>query len=99
VNQQGTTRTNLENQRKAALAFIATQSGVEAITFTQDGTVGGGGSWAVNAVVTIEGADYHEILGLDKCSYGGERMPTVQQPATPTSVAITYSDGSSEVLK
>ena len=73
--------------------------GVEAITFTPDGAVGGGGSWAVNAVVTIDCLEYQEILGLEKWSYGGEPMPTVTRSGTLASVAITYSDGSAEVLR
>jgi hypothetical protein len=92
-------QSNHGNQRKAAQALLATQPGVEAITFTQDGAVGGGGSWAVNAVVTIDGLEYQEILGFEKWSYGGEPTPTAKPPATAATVAITYSDGSTEVLR
>ncbi|MFF9565073.1 hypothetical protein ACF1AJ_17120 [Leifsonia sp. NPDC014704] len=92
-------QSNRANQRKAAQALLATQPGVEAITFTQDGAVGGGGSWAANAVVTIDGLEYQEILGLEKWSYGGEPMPTAKRSGTSASVAITYSGGSAEVLR
>ena len=92
-------QTNLANQRKAAISLLATQSGVDSITFTNEGSVGGGGSWAVNAVVTIAGNDYEEILGVEKWSFGGEPMPTPAPPADPTAVTVTFSDGTSEVLK
>ncbi|SDH63925.1 hypothetical protein SAMN04515691_0596 [Leifsonia sp. 98AMF] len=87
---------NRANQRKAAQALLATQPGV---AFTQDGAIDGGGSWAVNAVVTIDGLECQEILGLEKWSYGGEPMPTVKRSGTSAVVAITSSDGSAEVLR
>ncbi|TDP98907.1 hypothetical protein AXZ95_2812 [Leifsonia sp. 115AMFTsu3.1] len=99
TTREATRATNLANQGTVALALLATHPGVEAITFTQDGAVGGGGSWAVNAVVTIDCLEYQEILGLEKWSYGGEPMPTVKRSGTSASVAITYSDGSAEVLR
>ncbi|SEI07043.1 MULTISPECIES: hypothetical protein, partial [unclassified Leifsonia] len=92
-------QTNLANQRTAALALLETQSGVEQIRFTQEGSVGGSGAWAVNAVVTVGGREYLQILGLRKWSLLGQRMPTLAPPATPAPVTVIYSDGSSEVLK
>ncbi|SEH99106.1 MULTISPECIES: hypothetical protein [unclassified Leifsonia] len=92
-------QTNLANQRTAALALLETQSGVEQIRFTQEGSVGGSGTWAVNAVIAIEGREYQEILGVRKWSVGGEPMPTVEPSATPAAVTVIYSDGTSEVLK
>ena len=92
-------QTNLANQRTAALALLETQSGVEQSEFTREGSVGGDGSWAVNAVVTVEGREYREILGLRKWSLAGERMPTIEPSATAAAVTVIYSGGTSEVLK
>lgn len=92
--------TNLANQRKAAVAFIGAKRGVEEITFTREGGRSGvGAPWAVNAVVTVGGHEYHAILGVNAGSGVSEPLPTVPAEDVPTSVLVTYSDGSSEVIE
>ncbi|SEH99093.1 MULTISPECIES: hypothetical protein [unclassified Leifsonia] len=90
-------QTNLANQKNAAIKFISGWPDVEEIRFTQEGSVGGGGSWAVNAVVTIAGKEYQEILGPH--TLGGEPLPEPQTPPSAASVTVIYSDGTTEVLK
>jgi hypothetical protein len=70
---------------------------LESIRFTQDGSVDGSGQWAVNAVVTVGGKDYEEILGTYVS--GGDILPSAPPESTAGSVALIYSDGTSEVLK
>lgn len=88
-------RANLANQRKAAIAFLGVQGGVEKIRFTQEGTYLGSGSWAVNAVVTIHGNEYKEILG--EGLLGGDQLPDV--PPSPAAVVVMFSDHSSETIQ
>lgn len=90
---------HVANQRKAALAFLALEDGVETIRFTQEGSKPGlGAPWSVNAVITIGGTDYQAILGLDRWSMSSEPLPATTPP-TPAPVTVIYSDGSSEVLE
>ncbi|MEN2737205.1 hypothetical protein ABCS02_05385 [Microbacterium sp. X-17] len=92
--------TNLANQRKAAIAFLETQGGVEKIRFTQEGGLSGfGAPWAVNAVVTVNGEDYNEILGTEKYSRVGNPLPTIPPATAPAPVTVIYSDESSEVIE
>jgi hypothetical protein len=92
-------QTNLANQRKVAVKWVKDYRTpeLERIRFTQDGNVSGGGEWAANAVVTVAGKDYNEILGTFMS--GGDPLPTSAPGSTPGSVTVIYSDGSSEVLK
>ena len=88
---------NLAKQRESALALIANYPNAEKIRFTQDGDRPGlGASWRVNAIVTIGGKDYQEILGPR--SRAGESLPDAPPPSSTRPVTVTYSDGSSEVL-
>ena len=94
------TDTNLANQRKAAVAFLETQGGVEQIRFTQEGGLSGfGAPWAVNAVVTINGEEYNEILGTTRYSWSGNPFPDTAPGTEPAPVTVIYSDASSEVIE
>lgn len=90
-------QTNLTNQKNAALKFIVNQPDLEILRFTNEGSVSGSGSWAVNAVVTIGGKEYQEILGPH--TLAGDPLPDTPIPLTPAPVTVIYSDGTSEVLK
>jgi hypothetical protein len=92
--------TNLANQREAAIAFLETQGGVEKIRFTQEGGLSGfGAPWAVNAVVTVNGEEYNEILGTERFSRGGNPLPSIAPGTAPAPVTVIYSDESSEVIE
>jgi len=95
VNQQ----TNLANQRKVALKLVKDYPNpeLERIRFTQEGNVSGGGQWSANAVVTVSGKKYEEILGTFVSL--GDGLPSVPPESTPRPVIVIYSDGNSEVLK
>jgi hypothetical protein len=99
VNQQLTTQENLANQRKVALQTIHDypNPALESIRFTKEGHVDGSGGWSANAVVTIDGQQYQEILGTSLS--GGDAVPTVPPGSISGPVTVTYSDGTSEVLK
>ncbi|MFF9565074.1 hypothetical protein ACF1AJ_17125 [Leifsonia sp. NPDC014704] len=97
VALKATTATNLANQKKAALSLLSYRPDVEEIRFTQPGSVGGGGSWAANAVVTIDGVDYDEILGPERA--GGNPLPRLMPGTVPTRSTVVYSDGTSEALR
>ncbi|MEY9851143.1 hypothetical protein ABH923_000821 [Leifsonia sp. EB41] len=93
-------QTNLANQRKAAIAFLETQGGVEKIRFTREGGLSGfGAPWVVNAVVTVNGEDYNEILGIERYSRIGNPLPTIPPATAPAPVTVIYSDESSEVIE
>ena len=88
---------NLAKQRESVLALIANHPDVEVIRFTQEGDRPGlGAPWSANAVVTIGGKDYQEILGPR--SRAGESLPDAPPSSSPRPVTVIYSDGSSEVL-
>jgi hypothetical protein len=99
VGQHSTSQSNLDNQKKAALALLRDQGGVQQIRFTRDGSVDGSGFWSANAVVKIEGLEYQEILGTGEYSAAGNPMPTVTPDASPAAVTVIYSDGTSEAIK
>lgn len=90
-------QTNLENQRKSVIVLLKNQGGVEKVRFTREGGKAGlGAPWMVDAVVTIDGQEYKEILGPKQL--GGEPMPKL--PSTTNSrTTVIYSDGSSEVIE
>lgn len=91
-------QTNLANQRKAAMEFVSTRPEVEKITFTQEGSVGGAGYWAANAIVTVDGKDYQAILAVGALG-SGEPWDNATPLTFPTAVTLVFSDGTSEVLK
>lgn len=97
MQQKTTTKQNLELQRTTALKFKEFQPDVEVITFTQEGSRSGSGQWAANAVVTIGGKQYQEIIG--PWEIGGDPLPDPATPFAPTPVTVNYFDGSSEVLE
>jgi hypothetical protein len=96
MNQQAAT-TNLANQKTAALNLLGYRPDVESIRFTQEGSVGGGGSWAANAVITIDGVEYKEILGLKRA--GGNPLPSLSPGLAPRRATVIYSDGTTEVMR
>ncbi|MFE4951238.1 hypothetical protein ACFQ9V_14140 [Leifsonia sp. NPDC056665] len=92
------TETNLANQRKAAIAFLEKQGGVERIRFTQEGDKPGVGAlWSANAVVTIAGVEYQEIIGPHV--RGGDPLPSIAPGAPTGPVTVIFSDESSEVIE
>jgi hypothetical protein len=98
VNQQLSTEGNLANQRKVAQQIIRDypNPALESIRFTKVGHVSGSGGWSANAVVTIDGKEYQEILGT--LVSGGDIFPTVPPGSKPGPVTVIYSDGTSEVF-
>lgn len=96
VNERKAEQMNLANQRDTAIKFLGMQGGVEKIMFTQEGTYSGAGTWATNAIITIEGRDYNEILGI--WILGGDQLPDIPVSSSPTPSTVIYSDGSSEVI-
>ena len=88
---------NLEYQRIAAKKFKQFQPDVAEITFTREGSFDGSGQWTTNAIVTIEGEQYREILGPHEIA--GAPLPDPSSSLGPIPVTINYSDGTSEVLK
>ena len=90
--------TNLANQRKAAIAFLESQGGVEKIRFVQEGGQPGlGASWRADAVVTVEGNDYRATLSPQLIS--SEPLPDIDPGAMRASVTVIFSDDSSEVIE
>lgn len=89
---------NLANQRKVAVKFVKNYPNpeLEAIAFTNRGSVDGSGSWGANAVITVAGTRYNGILGTFMSS--GDALPPVGPEAKPGAVTLIYSDGTSEVL-
>lgn len=99
-NAREAKQVNLDNQRKAAVSFLSTQGGVETIRFTREGGLSGfGAPWVVNAVITIDSMEYHEILGIRPHSGGGDALPRISPEAMQAPVTVVYSDGSSEVIE
>lgn len=89
---------NLANQRKAAIAFLETQGGVETIRFVQEGEPPGfGATWRADAVVTVEGNDYRATLSPQLIS--SEPLPEIPPEATAGPVTVIFSDESSEVIE
>lgn len=90
---------DLTNQRKVAVKFIEDypNSELEAIEFTDKGSIGGYGSWAANAVITVGETKYHGFLGTFTSS--GDALPSIESDTKPGTVTLIYSDGTSEVLQ
>ncbi|NUU06035.1 hypothetical protein HNO83_06690 [Leifsonia sp. C5G2] len=99
MNQQLSTEGNLANQRKVAEQTIRDYPSpeLESIRFTSEGHVNGAGDWNANAIVTIEGKEYRELLGIHLS--GGDIFPTLPPGSMAGPVTVTYSDGTSEVMK
>ena len=96
VGQQRTTAANLANQKAAALKFLSSFPEAQRIEFTREGGDSGAGYWAANAVVTIAGKEYLELIGPHVL--GGDPLPDPEARPVPSPVTLIYSDGSSEVL-
>ncbi|WP_349862486.1 hypothetical protein [Leifsonia sp. WHRI 6310E] len=100
MSDQKAAHVDLANQRKAAVFFMEMQGGIERIRFTHDGgTPGLGASWRANALVTVDGQEYHAILGfnLGSVAFDGA-MPIIPPDEPPAPVSVVYGDGSSEVF-
>lgn len=98
-NHQPSREENLANQRKVALQTIRDypNPALESIRFTSEGHVNGAGDWNANAVVTIGGKEYQELLGI--MLSGGDPFPAAPPGSKSGEVTVSYSDGTSEVLK
>lgn len=92
-------QTNLANQRKVAVKLVEDYPNpeLESITFTSEGSVGGAGDWAAGAVIRVRGHNYRGILGTSLSS--GDGLPQIASDATPASVTVKYTDGTSEILQ
>lgn len=97
LQQKTTLQENLRYQKLAAQKFISNWPYVEIITFTREGSFDGSGEWSANAIVTIEGKEYRQILG--PWTGGGAPFPESPASFTPAPVTVNYSDGTSEVLE
>jgi hypothetical protein len=99
ASHQPTTEENLANQRKVALQTIRDypNPALESIRFTTEGHANGAGGWAANAVVTIDGQQYEEIVGTSLS--GGDAVLTVPPGSISGPFAVAYIDGTSEVLE
>ncbi|MDP9903271.1 hypothetical protein [Arthrobacter bambusae] len=107
MGQHSTSQSNLDNQKKSAEFFLSIYPGVkvERIRFTQDGNFPGlGAPWSANAIVTVDGKEYREILGFEYGAIGGDSLPGAASGRTPSPgmkqppVDVVFSDGSTEVL-
>lgn len=95
-------KSNLDLQRESALIFREDWPNVEKIRFKREGGRPGlGASWRVNAVATVEGIDYEVIIGpsVQGSAGGGGLPPAAPVPHTPVPLTVTYSDGTSEVIR
>lgn len=79
------------------MSFKRDWPGTQSIRFTQEGSVSGAGSWSANAVVTIAGKDYDEILGPEQLI--GQDLPSPDATPASESLTVHYSDGTSEVIE
>nr|WP_246298263.1 hypothetical protein [Leifsonia soli] len=88
----------MANQRTVALQTMRDypNPALESIRFTSEGHVNGAGDWNANAIVTIEGKEYRELLGIHLS--GGDIFPTLPPGSVAGPVTISYSNGTSEVL-
>lgn len=100
MSQEETEQANLANQRKVALVFWRDYANpaLTAIRFTDEGNKPGfGAPWSANAVVTVGGIDYNEILGAEV--WGGDPLPTPAPGSTTGPVTVTYSNGTQELVQ
>lgn len=100
MSQEETTRTNLAKQREVALVFWRSYSNpaLTEIRFTDEGNKPGfGAPWSANAVVTVGGREFNEILGAEV--WGGDPLPQTPSGSTAGPIAITFSDGTQELVR
>ena len=98
VNEESALRENLAKQREVALAFIRDSPDVDTIEFTHEGNRPGiGASWSANAIVTVGGKNYKEILGLRLII--GDGLPSAPPDTVRGPVTVIYSDGTSEIVQ
>lgn len=91
-------QTNVANQTTVALIFRKNYPAVEKIWFTREGNKSGfGPPWSVNAVVTLGGREYQQILGTR--SIGGARLPDVEPPSNRESTIVIFSHGTSTEIE
>ncbi|NUU07449.1 hypothetical protein [Leifsonia sp. C5G2] len=91
--------TPAENHKYQRITAVNTKKywpNIDVITFVEEGSFLGSGTWSANAVVTIDGKDYRQILG--PYSGGGEDLPLPVAGQPSSSLTVNYSDGSSEVI-
>ena len=97
MSDQPTTATNLANQRKAALEFVGPRPEITKVVFSEEGSVGGSGLWAANAVLTVDGNEYQAILGLGIGATSWEPWQNPPPGTMRSTVTVVYSDGTTEV--
>lgn len=100
MSQDETTETNLANQRKVALIFWRDYANpaLTNIRFTDEGNKPGfGAPWSANAVVTVGGQGFNEILGAEV--WGGDPLPAPAHGSTVGPITVTYSDGTQELVQ
>lgn len=105
------TNTNLENQRKAALALAKEEPHISKIVFTSEGISRGiGMPWSVGADVTMDGEVFfmsvkvngsHIInLGIDENNYKSDKLDEIKNKKTvKQTVKVIYSNGKSEEIR
>ena len=103
--------TNLENQRKAALALKKEEPQATKIVFTSEGSHPGIGiPWTVGAEVTMDGevfnmsveadGDYSINLGKDEDNYKSNKLKEIKnKKIVEHNLEVIYSDGKSEEIK
>ena len=98
MNQQLSTEDNLANHRKVAQQTIREypNPALTSIRFVSEGHVDGAGAWAADAVMTIDGKEYEEVLGTFLS--GGDPIPSVPPGSKAGPVEVLYSDGTTEVF-
>ena len=96
LQRKTTLAENHKYQRITAVNKKERWPNVDVITFVEKGSFLGSGTWSANAVVTIDGKDYRQILG--PYSSGGESLPLPVDGQPPSPLTLNYSDGSSEVI-
>lgn len=97
MQQKTTLQENLEYQKITAQKFKSNWPATEIVRFTQEGSVSGSGQWAANAIVTIGGKEYREIIG--PWETGGEPLPDPRGSVSSGPVMVIYSNGTSGVLE
>jgi hypothetical protein len=97
LQRKTTPAENHKYQRITAVNKKERWPNVDVITFVEEGSFDGSGTWAAGAVVTIDGQDYRQILG--PYSGGGDELPRPVGGQPPSPLTVNYSDGSSEVIE
>jgi len=97
LKQKTTPAENREYQRITAQNQHSRWPNMDEITFTQEGSIDGSGTWAANAIVTIDGKDYDRIIG--PYSGIGDDIPVPPPGFVGGPLTVNYSDGTSEVIR